>query len=54
LMMARQIGVPATATVSKEFVKAFPAIKDAVKEIRAFEEGNYKQGVLLSEDPSPL
>ncbi len=25
LMMARQIGMPATATVSEEFVKAFPA-----------------------------
>jgi len=47
LMMARQIGLSPTATVSEEFVKAFPAIKDAIKEIRAFEEGNRKQGVLI-------
>jgi uncharacterized protein YecE (DUF72 family) len=47
LMMARQIGVPATATVSKEFVKAFPAIKDAVKKIQVPEERKGKQGVLL-------
>lgn len=31
LMMAHQIGLPATATVRAEFVKAFPAIRDAVK-----------------------
>jgi len=47
LMMARQIGVPATATVSEEFVKAFPAIKDAVKKIQVLEEKRGKQGVLL-------
>jgi len=54
LMMARQIGVPATATVSEEFVKAFPAIKDAVKKIQVPEERKGKQGALLLEDPSPL
>ena len=47
LMMARQIGVPATATVSEEFVKAFPAIKDAVKKIQVPEERKGKQGALL-------
>jgi hypothetical protein len=46
-MMARQIGVPATATVSEEFVKAFPAIKDAVKKIQVPEERKGKQGALL-------
>jgi uncharacterized protein YecE (DUF72 family) len=54
LMMARQIGVPATATVSEEFVKAFPAIKDAVKKVQILEAKKGKQGALLSEDPSPL
>jgi len=33
--------------VSKEFVKAFPAIKDAVKKIQVPEERKGKQGVLL-------
>lgn len=33
LMMARQIGLPPTATVRPEFAKAFPAIDDAVKTI---------------------
>lgn len=33
LMMARQIGLPPTATVRPEFAKAFPAINDAVKTI---------------------
>ena len=47
LMMARQIGLPATATVGEEFVKAFPAIRDAVKTIEIFEEKKRKQGVLL-------
>jgi len=47
LMMAHQIGVPATATVNAEFVKAFPAIKDAVTEIPVLEENEGKQGVLL-------
>ena len=47
LMMARQIGVPATARVREEFVKAFPAIKNAVKEIRVSEEKRGRQRVLL-------
>jgi uncharacterized protein YecE (DUF72 family) len=54
LMMARQIGLAAAATVSEEFVKAFPAIKDAVKKVQVFEEEKRKQGILLSEDPSSL
>lgn len=33
LMMARQIGLPSTATVRAEFAKAFPAIHDAVQAI---------------------
>lgn len=33
LMMARQIGLPPTATVRAEFVQAFPAINDAVKAV---------------------
>jgi len=47
LMMARQIGLPPTARVSEEFVKAFPAIKDAVKEIQVLEEKKGKPGGLL-------
>ncbi|MDE2058865.1 MAG: DUF72 domain-containing protein [candidate division NC10 bacterium] len=35
LMMARQIGLPPTATVREEFAKAFPAINEAVKAIAA-------------------
>ncbi|MCZ7625500.1 MAG: DUF72 domain-containing protein [Candidatus Methylomirabilis sp.] len=35
LMMARQIGLPPTATVRAELAKAFPAITDAVKAITA-------------------
>lgn len=35
LMLAHQIGLPPTATVRAEFAKAFPAIKSAVKAIRA-------------------
>jgi uncharacterized protein YecE (DUF72 family) len=48
LMMARQVGLPATATVNEEFVKAFPAIRDAVKTIEVLEEKTRKQGVLFS------
>src|SRR5574337_433376 len=33
LMLAHQIGLPPIAVVQAEFVKTFPAIKDAVKEI---------------------
>ena len=42
LMMARQIGLPARATVSEEFVKAFPAAKDAVKTIRISEQMEFE------------
>lgn len=35
LMMVRQIGLPPTATVRAEFVRAFPTIRDAVKAIQA-------------------
>jgi uncharacterized protein YecE (DUF72 family) len=48
LMMAHQIGLPAVATVRAEFVAAFPAIKDAVKEIYTPEEKESNQGVLFS------
>ena len=48
LMMAHHIGLPAVATVRAEFVTAFPAIKDAVKEICALEEKDPNQGVLFS------
>ncbi|MBZ0160099.1 MAG: DUF72 domain-containing protein [bacterium] len=48
LMMARQIGLPPTATVRAEFVRAFPATKDAIKEIRIPEEKEPGQGVLFS------
>lgn len=48
LMMAHQIGLPAVATVRAEFVKAFPAIKDAFKEIHIPEEKDLNQGVLFS------
>ena len=48
LMLARQIGLPPTATVRAEFVTAFPAIKDAVKEIHILEEKDLNQGVLFS------
>ncbi len=47
LMMARQIGLPATARVSEEFVKAFPAIKNAAKAIHVHEEKKRAQGLLL-------
>ena len=47
LMMAHQIGMPATATVSEEFVQAFPGIKEAVKKVQVFEETKRKQGALL-------
>lgn len=47
LMMGRQIGLPATAAVSEEFVKAFPAIKGAVKKIEAPQEKRRRQGILL-------
>jgi len=47
LMLAHQIGLPATARVGEELVNAFPAIRDAVKEIQVFEEKKGKQGVLL-------
>ena len=46
LMMAQQIGLAATAAVSEEFVKAFPAIRDAVKTVGVFEEKKRNQGVL--------
>ncbi len=48
LIMAHQIGLPAVATVRAEFVKAFPAVKDAVKEIYTSEEKEPNQGVLFS------
>ena len=48
LIMAHHIGLPAVATVRVEFVKAFPAIKDAVKEIYIPEEKEPNQGVLFS------
>ena len=47
LMMAHQIGLPPKATVREGFVKAFPAIIDAVKEIQVSEERRSKQGALL-------
>jgi uncharacterized protein YecE (DUF72 family) len=47
LMMAHQIGLPATATVSEEFVRAFPAIKDSVKEIEVLEVRKGKPALLL-------
>jgi len=47
LMMARQIGLPATARVSEEFVKAFPAIKHAATAIHVHEEKKRAQGLLL-------
>ncbi|MGH7410347.1 MAG: DUF72 domain-containing protein, partial [Candidatus Methylomirabilis sp.] len=47
LMMAHQIGLPARAAVSEEFVHAFPAIKGAVKEIQVSVGGKRRQGVLL-------
>jgi len=47
LMMAHQIGLPPKATVREGFVKAFPAIIDAVKEIQVPEERRGKQGALL-------
>jgi hypothetical protein len=47
-MMAHQIGLPAVATVLAEFVTAFPAIKDAVKEIYTPEKKESNQGVLFS------
>ena len=48
LMMAHHIGLPAVATVRAEFVTAFPAIKDAVKEIHTPGEKESNQGVLFS------
>ena len=48
LMMAHHIGLPAVATVRAEFIKAFPAIKDAVKEIYTLEQKDPNQGVLFS------
>lgn len=35
LMLTRQVGLPPTAIVRAEFIKAFPAIEDAVKAIHA-------------------
>jgi uncharacterized protein YecE (DUF72 family) len=48
LMMAHQIGLPSTATVRADFVKAFPMINDAVKEIQIPEAKNPSQEVLFS------
>ncbi|HWQ69056.1 MAG TPA: DUF72 domain-containing protein [Patescibacteria group bacterium] len=48
LMMAHQIGLSPTATVRAEFVKAFPAIRDVVKEIQIPEEQEPNQGMLFS------
>lgn len=48
LMLAHQIGLPPAATVRAEFAKAFPAIKDAVKEIQIPEEKEPNQRVLFS------
>jgi uncharacterized protein YecE (DUF72 family) len=38
LMMAQQIGLPASATVNEEFIMAFPGIKGAVKRIESVEQ----------------
>jgi uncharacterized protein YecE (DUF72 family) len=48
LMLAHQIGLPPTAIVQAEFVSAFPAIKDAVKEIQISAAKKPNQGVLFS------
>ncbi|MDD5560329.1 DUF72 domain-containing protein [Candidatus Methylomirabilis sp.] len=48
LMLAHQIGLPPVATVRAEFVKAFPTIKDAVKEIQVPEAKKPNQEVLFS------
>jgi hypothetical protein len=38
LRLAHQTGLPPTATVRGEFIEAYPAIRDAVKEIHISEE----------------
>lgn len=48
LMLAHQIGLPPEATVRAEFAKAFPAIRDVVKEIQIPEEKKQNQGMLFS------
>lgn len=47
LMLAHQIGLPARAAVTESFLKAFPAINDAVKTIQVSVEDKRRQGVLL-------